>query len=368
MKKRIPCLLLTLLMFSSEGVADEIMLRNGDRVTGAIVGLEGGELEIQSELLGSLIADWEDIEGLRSDNAFYVRLSDARLLVGSLALNLDTLEIRTRETGIIEVPTGLIESIRSAEQHELFQSRSERLENPGLTDFWSGAIDAALSATSGNADTTAVNVGVQAARTTEDNQFSAYLTTIFADNSISGQSVTTANAIRGGSRYEIRLNDRLFTFGFTDLEFDRFQDLDLRLVLGGGLGFDLIETPRSSLEIFGGASSNQEDFGSGLERKSAESVFGEDLSYQLTSLTSITQRLAVFPNMSDAGEFRLTFDTTAVTRLNDWLSWQVTVSDRFLSNPTPGKKQNDMLFTTGIRIEAGDGALRGTRPGAITVN
>ena len=368
MKKGIPCLLLTLLMFSSEGVADEIMLRNGDRVTGAIVGLEGGELEIQSELLGALTADWEDIEGLRSDNAFYVRLSDARLLVGSLALNLDTLEIRTRETGIIEVPTGLIESIRSAEQHELFQSRSERLENPGLTDFWSGAVDAALSATSGNANTTAVNVGVQAARTTKDNEFSAYLTTIFADNSTRGQSVTTANAIRGGSRYEIRLNDRLFTFGFTDLEFDRFQDLDLRLVLGGGLGFDLIETPRSSLEIFGGASSNQEYFGSGLERKSAESVFGEDLSYQLTSLTSITQRVAVFPNMSNAGQFRLTFDTTAVTRLGEWLSWQVTVSDRFLSNPASGKKRNDMLFTTGIRITAGGGNLGGARPGAITVN
>ena len=368
MKKRIPCLLLTLLMFSSEGVADEITLRNGDRVTGTFVGLEGGVLEIQSELLGGLTADWEDIEGLRSDNAFYVRLSDSRLLVGSLASNPDTLEIRTRKAGIVEVPTVLIVSIRSPEQHELLQSRNERLENPGLTDFWSGAVDAALSATSGNAETTAVNVGVQAERTTEDNQFSAYLTTVFADNSTSGPSVTTANAIRGGSRYEIHLNDRIFTFGFTDLEFDRFQDLDLRLVLGGGLGFDLIETPRSSLEIFGGASSNQEYFGSGLERKSTESVFGEDLTYQLSSLTAITQRVAVFPNMSNAGQFRLTFDTTAVTRLSEWLSWQVTVSDRFMSNPTSGKKRNDMLFTTGIRITAGGGNLRGTSSGSITVN
>ncbi len=213
-----------------------------------------------------------------------------------------------------------------------------------------------------------MNVGLQAARTTEDNQFSSYLTTVFANNRTSGQSITTANAIRGGSRYEIHLNDRLFTFAFTDLEFDRFQDLDLRLVLGGGLGVDLIETPRSSLEVFGRASSNQEYFGTGLDRKSAESVFGEDLAYQLTRLTSITQRLAVFPNMSDAGEFRLTFDTTAVTRLNEWLSWQVTVSDRFLSNPTPGKKQNDMLFTTGIRITAGGGNLRGTGGGRITIN
>ena len=368
MTKRISCLLLAFLLFSADAVADQVDLKNGDRVSGTIVGLEGGELRMQSDLLGSLTADWDNIEGLRSDTAFYVRLSDDRLLIGSLMSNPNTVEIRTSDTEIVEVPPGSIEWIRTPKQHDIVQSSQARLENPDLADFWSGAIDAALSTTSGNADTTALNIGLQAARTTNDNQFSAYLTTVFADNSTSGESVTTANAIRGGSRYEVHLNDKLFTFGFTDLEFDRFQDLDLRLVLGGGLGFDLIESSRSSLEVFGGASSNQEYFSNGLTRKSAESVFGEDLNYQLTSLTSITQRLAVFPNMSNAGEFRLTFDTTAVTRLNEWLSWQVTVSDRFVSNPTVGKKQNDMLFTTGIRITAGGGSLRGTSPGAITLN
>ena len=44
-------------------------------------------------------------------------------------------------------------------------------------------------------------------------------------------SATTANAIRGGSRYEVNINDKMFTFGFVDLEFDEFQALDLRPVM-----------------------------------------------------------------------------------------------------------------------------------------
>ena len=63
----------------------------------------------------------------------------------------------------------------------------------------------------------------------------------------------------------------------------------------------------------------------------------------------------------------MTFDSTAVTRLNDWLSWQVTLSDRFLSNPGPGKRKNDLLFTTRIRLTLGDGSLGNLGPSSITL-
>jgi hypothetical protein len=40
-----------------------------------------------------------------------------------------------------------------------------------------------------------------------------------------------------------------------------------------------------------------------------------------------------FPNLSDLGQYRFQFDATAATKLKTWLSWQITVSDRYLSNP-----------------------------------
>jgi len=39
-----------------------------------------------------------------------------------------------------------------------------------------------------------------------------------------------------------------------------------------------------------------------------------------------------------------------VTRLKRWLSWQVTASDRLISDPVPGRKKNDILLTTGFRV------------------
>lgn len=37
----------------------------------------------------------------------------------------------------------------------------------------------------------------------------------------------------------------------------------------------------------------------------------------------------------------------AATKLKAWLSWQVTYSDRNLSDPLPGLKKNDVLLSTG---------------------
>ena len=54
--------------------------------------------------------------------------------------------------------------------------------------------------------------------------------------------------------------------------------------------------------------------------------------------------------MSDAGAYRANLDITAVTAVRRWFSWQVTVSDRFLSNPIGGRKKNDALISTGIRL------------------
>ena len=47
----------------------------------------------------------------------------------------------------------------------------------------------------------------------------------------------------------------------------------------------------------------------------------------------------------------------ADTKLKKWLSWQITLSDRFHSDPLPGLKKNDLLLTTGVRVTFGNGAF-----------
>jgi len=77
---------------------------------------------------------------------------------------------------------------------------------------------------------------------------------------------------------------------------------------------------------------------------------GEELTYKLSSITSLHERLSFYPNISRIGDYRGNFDLSTATTIRKWLAWQITASDRLLSDPLPGRKTNDLIFTTGLRI------------------
>jgi hypothetical protein len=62
------------------------------------------------------------------------------------------------------------------------------------------------------------------------------------------------------------------------------------------------------------------------------------------------------PNLTSTGDFRSTLSLGLVTRLTKLLSWQTAFNDYYLSNPVPGKKTNDLLLSTGLRLTVGNTA------------
>jgi hypothetical protein len=58
----------------------------------------------------------------------------------------------------------------------------------------------------------------------------------------------------------------------------------------------------------------------------------------------------MFNNLTETGQYRVNFDLGISTKLLKWLAWNVSLSDRYLSNPAPGRKTNDFLYTTGLGI------------------
>lgn len=54
-------------------VADTVWLRNGDRLTGEIILLDGGKLALKTRYAGQVLIAWKDIDTLRSDQPMLVR-------------------------------------------------------------------------------------------------------------------------------------------------------------------------------------------------------------------------------------------------------------------------------------------------------
>jgi len=112
---------------------------------------------------------------------------------------------------------------------------------------------------------------------------------------------------------------------------------------------------RTELDLLGGLAWNNEYFyGLDNDRSSAEAQVGQTLSHKLNSRVSLKEQLFIFPNLSRDGEYRINFDSSVVAAVTKRIGWQITVSDRYLSNPPGPFKKNDLLLTTGLRIKLGE--------------
>jgi hypothetical protein len=74
--------------------------------------------------------------------------------------------------------------------------------------------------------------------------------------------------------------------------------------------------------------------------------------YTGSVLRSDTKTLVL--ETDNAGEVTLKRESIAAISapgpIRKWLSWQLTISHRFLSNPVPGRKKNDTIFSAGLRV------------------
>ncbi|MGH9675092.1 MAG: DUF481 domain-containing protein, partial [Bryobacteraceae bacterium] len=231
-----------------------------------------------------------------------------------------------------------------------YELEMERFRNPRVVDLWTGVVDLGYTSAKGNTETVTLSSTANATRSTSRDKIAVFFTSIYSRNDTSGVSLLTANTIRGGVNYSLNVSPKAFVFGSVDLEFDEFQGLDLRFVPAAGVGWHAVKNDRTTFDVFTGASMNREFFVTGLSRTSGEVLLGNELVHKINSTLSFRERLVVYPNFTDTGSFRINFDTSLAAALRQWLALQVSLSDRFLSNPLPGRKKNDVIITTGVRL------------------
>lgn len=348
--RRIALLAAALLALAGEAAADQIALKNGDRLTGRIVKSDGKTIVFKSEMVGELGIPLENIESVTGDQPLYVGLADGRTVMGVVTASASQTEIKSTSGEVVRVERSAIKTLRSEAEQKLYESAL----HPSWLQQWSGGADFGVALTRGNSETTNIALGLAMSRETLRDKTSIYAASIYSRDKTEGVSRTVANTIRFGGRYDRDFTPKLFGYGFTDLEHNGLQDLDLRWVLGGGLGYHAIRNERLSFDLLGGLAMNRENFeGDADDRTSLEAQAGQTLSYKLNARVSLKEQLFFFPNLSDGGEYRINFDAGMTMDITKRIGWQITLSDRFLSNPPLGFRQNDLLLTTGVKVKLG---------------
>jgi Protein of unknown function, DUF481 len=228
-----------------------------------------------------------------------------------------------------------------------------------------------LAGTAGNAEAATFAIPIAFTRASNTSKTAAYFNYIHSNASINGVSTTTANAVRGGWSFSRNLAPKVFANVFNDYEYDQFQNVDLRAVFGGGLGWHAWKNDKGFLDIVGGADYNRTKFATpstcvttvnpatnvstqvctshpDYTTSIAEAYFGDDFGYKLNKRVSFSQNYRMFLNLSDTGKNRQNFDIVLGATLAKGLTWNAAFSDRYDSAHAPGRKSNDVLYSTGF--------------------
>jgi putative salt-induced outer membrane protein YdiY len=350
------CLPVLLMVVVAPSVfADQVTLKNGDRLTGSIITSDPKTLVLKTDYAGAVTIKWDFVQQVESSQPLYVGTNAGQVIVGQVTTSDDKLAVATKEAGSVTVAKADVVSLRNADEEKKAQATIERLQHPRLSDLWGGSLDTGLGLVRGNSDSSNFTFGLNAVRATTRDKIIYYTTSAFNRSTINGVTATTAQTVAGGVRYDLNLSEKSFAFGTVDLFNDRFQDLDLRTVLGAGGGLHAIKNAHTSLDLMIGGTFDREFFTT-LNRSSAELLLGESFTHKFFASTTFNEVLFFYPNLSSTGEFRSTFSAGLVTKLSKTLSWQTAFNDYYLSNPVPGKKTNDLLLTTGIRLIFGNAA------------
>src|SRR5262249_31118191 len=141
-------------------------------------------------------------------------------------------------------------------------------------------------------------IGVNAARPTNTDKTTGYFNTVKASATTKGIKADTAQAVRGGLGDSRNITKKGFFNGFNDWEYDKFQSLDLRLVIGGGAGYSILKSDKTRLDAVAGIAWNHEKFDPSpkpkFTRNSSEFYFGDDYSIKLTPRSTFTQGFRMF--------------------------------------------------------------------------
>lgn len=254
---------------------DWILLKSGEWLRGDIEVLRRDSLEFDSKELDTLNLDWKDIIEVRTTRVMTLGLSESRVVTGTLTVKGDRV------------------AVRSGEDEVVYFDREELLAIiPGIPsekNFWSGKITLGTTVRRGNTDQTDSTADLRVLRRTPSSR-----TELKYHGGLSRvRDTETANSQRLDGRWDRYISRRFYVSPFFfEASQDKFQNIDLRLTPGAGVGYTLIDTGAFEWEVDAGLGYqylryDSVEAGEEPEQTSAALLLGTALSADLTKRTEI---------------------------------------------------------------------------------
>lgn len=246
-------------------VADRLVLSNGDSISGELVEIKDGFLLWKSDMMGELKIDQGHVQIINSDKRVDVTLSSGALQECWMYAEKNKQLLHCDE-GVQVLPNW----------KRVIAMGEEVAPRPFVEH--KGNVLVALESTSGNTELEKYDLeGAMEWR------FETVRHTIsFEYDNEKTQDEETKNNWEVGYAHDWFVTDQFFWTARASYEEDEFKDIDNRVELGGGFGYEFIKTRFVTLSGTAGIDYVEEDFGAEDSRNSTVLRLGSSASWKPT--------------------------------------------------------------------------------------
>jgi putative salt-induced outer membrane protein YdiY len=341
------------LAFVAQAHADTVVTTDGSRLVGTIEQLVEGKLHLMTEFAGRLEIDVAKVRSIATDGTVHVALESGDRLVGTVdeSDDPDGTVVNTA-MGAIGVSVASIKAVwpEGAEDPQVAAVRAQlEEEKKALEPKWTATIEAGAMHTEGNTDTLAARGKLDVRRKTVEDLLRFYLSADYYEENDS----RTRNEYKGGVRYANNITDRWNWYTRLELEYDEFENLDLRTLAAVGAGYYWLKKPNHELETSFGVGYRHEAYAGGETYDDFVLDLGLDYRLDIASWAQFTHTTIYSPEVEDFDNYRLTLDTALAIPMADSDIWKLKVgmTNEYNSRPQPGVDRLDNTYYANIVLE-----------------
>jgi putative salt-induced outer membrane protein YdiY len=315
--------------------ADEVHLKNGDRITGEVVTMEEDKLILKTSYAGEITIEWQQVASIVTDTPVEVSFQDETTVVGTTKPAKDgEISLEAVETAeLISFQLDEVKSINPKPPEEAVKIKAD--------------VNFGLKYERGNTDKDTLHVDGSFSARDGDNRYSAK-----ADvNREESSGVSTENNWLALVKYDLFFAEKDYWFTTASFEHDEFKGLNLRMTLATGAGRQFIETALTNLLIELGLAYVIEDFTTKENDYTALRWSLDFDRYVVSDKIQFFHWDELFWNLRETDNIVLRTRTGFRFPLYGNFKWTIRYDFDLDTDPDPGRQEEDQRFIITVGYE-----------------
>jgi len=270
----------------AEAKADWIQLKSGEWLRGRLYGMQNRKMDFESDELDDLEFDWKDIHQVVAPRAL-VSYGERESAAGALRVDREKVTVTGEKT--VSFPRFDLVGIAAGEPREL--------------DYWSGRINVGWNLRAGNTEQSDLVSKLKLERRTPRTHLKFEYTGNFSE--VNGEE--TINNQHATEAFDYFLTRRLFLrIPYGEYYADPFQNIGYRFTMGGGIGYYVIDAPKTEWLVAGGPAYqlvhfNTVEAGEENDRSTPAAVLMSNIDIDLTKRVDLELGYQVILANEDSG-------------------------------------------------------------------